>query len=295
MVRDRGALAYDEVHAVVLVFGGMWTDNGRYLYGDTWGWDGNTWVQLATDGPSARQYSGLAYDPVRQITVLFGGWGAGGAPLGDTWEWNGAAWELRSTSGPAPRFEHSMVYDRSAGMCVVFGGHNAVDFFDDSWGWDGTDWVRLGDAGPSSRSSAGMCYDTRRGRGVLFGGQAPSGPWDAGTWETTWPTTPDFDGDGLLDGCDPDIDNDGVPNETDVCDYTPMGIPVNAQGRPMGDFNENCAVDFNDFDVFSVCLWVSGPGIKPWFQECEDVFDFDADIDVDLRDFAGFQTSFGRE
>lgn len=31
----------------------------------------------------------------------------------------------------------------------------------------------------------------------------------------------EFDEDGLGDVCDPDTDGDGVPNEVDVCDFTP--------------------------------------------------------------------------
>ena len=103
----------------------------------------------------------------------------------------------------------------------------------------------------------------------------------------------DFDGDGLIDDCDPDVDGDGVLNELDLCPYTPLGVPVNEDGRPMGDWDEDCVVDFDDFEVYAICLDISGPGIPALFQECRDVFDFNDDEDVDLADFAEFQVSFG--
>ena len=47
---------------------------------------------------------GLAYDPVRQRTVLFGG--ASGTLLDDTWEFDGQDWAQIATAN-APRFENA--------------------------------------------------------------------------------------------------------------------------------------------------------------------------------------------
>jgi len=60
----------------------------------------------------------------------------------------------------------------------------------------------------------------------------------------------DFDNDGTPDGYDPDIDGDGVPNVTDVCDFTPQGVPVDDQGRPRADLNLDCEVDLRDYAIF---------------------------------------------
>ena len=40
----------------------------------------------------------------------------------------------------------------------------------------------------------------------------------------------DFDGDGIGDACDPDIDGDGVANDLDTCPNTPIGETVDANG-----------------------------------------------------------------
>jgi len=65
----------------------------------------------------------------------------------------------------------------------------------------------------------------------------------------------DFDGDGTPDVCDRDIDNDGIPNVPDVCDFTPPGVPVNAEGRPRADLNLDCIVDLRDFAIFQNSLF----------------------------------------
>jgi hypothetical protein len=105
----------------------------------------------------------------------------------------------------------------------------------------------------------------------------------------------DFDGDGLLDECDPDVDNDGVANESDVCNETAAGQPVNPRGGPMGDVTDDCVVTLADHYYFEFCLGDSGPAAPPLFLECVEVFDFDADGDVDLRDYASFQRLFGAD
>lgn len=61
---------------------------------------------------------------------------------------------------------------------------------------------------------------------------------------------------------------------------------------PFGDFFNDCDVDLEDYALLEVCLWFSGPGVIPPFDECIDVFDFDPDNDVDLGDVAKFQQVF---
>ncbi|MHC4696728.1 MAG: hypothetical protein ACYTFA_08305 [Planctomycetota bacterium] len=62
----------------------------------------------------------------------------------------------------------------------------------------------------------------------------------------------DFDGDGIPDIIDPDIDDDGVPNEEDVCDYTPMLLPaglIEPDGSVRGDLDGDCDVDLDDYAI----------------------------------------------
>lgn len=47
-----------------------------------------------------------------------------------------------------------------------------------------------------------------------------------------------------------DTDGDGVDDAIDVCNNTPAGIAVDAEGRPLGDMDLDCDVDLDDFAVF---------------------------------------------
>ncbi len=63
-------------------------------------------------------------------------------------------------------------------------------------------------------------------------------------------TNGDFDGDGIADDCDPDIDDDGVINRNDDCDRTTPGAVVDGRGRPVGDLNLDCRTDLLDHMAF---------------------------------------------
>jgi hypothetical protein len=69
--------------------------------------------------------------------------------------------------------------------------------------------------------------------------------------EACVPSAPDdFDGDGIPDNCDADIDNDGVLNSADACPFTPLGLAVGSDGRPKADMNSDCLVDGLDVQMF---------------------------------------------
>ncbi|MGB2985026.1 MAG: hypothetical protein WBE26_04010 [Phycisphaerae bacterium] len=103
---------------------------------------------------------------------------------------------------------------------------------------------------------------------------------------------PNFDGDEWIDACDWDIDNDGVHNEIDVCDFTPPGVPVDTRGRPISDTNNSCLVDLGDVGRLIDCVDRGGPGVS-LSRTCTIPYGYDPDDDVDLYDVAGFQNAFG--
>lgn len=103
---------------------------------------------------------------------------------------------------------------------------------------------------------------------------------------------PDFDGDGSVNNCDADDDNDGVNDNLDVCDSTQLGALVRDNGTLICDQDADCDVDWDDLDHFQNCFTQSGPNDPfPHPQFCPR-FDFDLDLDVDIRDFAFFQMQF---
>ena len=165
-------MTYDSARGMTVLFGGH---DGSYR-GDTWEWDGSTWTQRSTTGPSPRLSSAMAYDSGRGVTVLFGGYYYGGSAVyyGDTWEWDGTEWTQRSTAGPRPRRDHAMIYNDALDAVVLFGGRTgSYQYTNDAWRWDGQAWTPLAlGAGPSSRGSHAMVYDAARGTTVLFGGES---------------------------------------------------------------------------------------------------------------------------
>jgi hypothetical protein len=182
------AMAYDTARRKVVVFGGIANAANNVYLGDTWEWDGTTWAQRATTGPSPRALHAMAYDPVRGKVVLFGGVNApGGSGFNDTWEWDGTSWAQRATTGgPSQRYFHSMAYDSARSRVVLFGGYNS-GFLGDTWTWDGGSWTQVAVTGPTPRDAHEMAYDGARGTVVLFGGYNGGYLGDTWTWDgTSW-------------------------------------------------------------------------------------------------------------
>jgi len=122
----------------------------------------------------------------------------------------------------------------------------------------------------------------------ILGGQA----FDCNANEIIDRCEPDFDGDGVIDGCDDDTDDDGVLNNADVCDFTPVGAPIRADGAPMGDADQDCALTNADYFILFDCYYFGGPDEPISDRMCRTNFDFDRTDALDLRDFAVFQVSF---
>lgn len=91
------------------------------------------------------------------------------------------------------------------------------------------------------------------GNARVFAGVVDIGAYEAPSMDCD----SDFDGDSEADCIDFDIDSDGIRNGADQCDYTPLGAPIDAAGRPLGDVDRDCDTDLQDFALFQ--LGITGP------------------------------------
>jgi hypothetical protein len=119
----------------------------------------------------------MAYDPVRQRVLLFGGYDATNRHLADTWEWDGNHWTQQAPApSPSARSGHAMVHQDARQRLMLFGGQVWPNgsLLADTWEWDGSQWEqRMPPTTPPAQRSHAMTFDSARQRVVSFG---------AGTW-----------------------------------------------------------------------------------------------------------------
>jgi hypothetical protein len=123
--RSGHAMAYDDARQTVVLFGGETvSDAGPPYFTDTWEFHAGTWKNVSPPpaaSPPPRVHHGMAYDPRRKRTVLYGGY-TGGAGRKDTWEWDGVAWEQMTPAdhpgGDAGDINGAMAWDDARSQMV---------------------------------------------------------------------------------------------------------------------------------------------------------------------------------
>ncbi len=193
--RSDAGFVYDSARTRMVLYGG---NAGGGPFGgpsndETWAWDGQTWTQLQpTNTPGGLALHGMAYDPLRDRVVVYGGLDNNAFPIAknETWEFDGTNWTQAMPSvDPGPREHPAMCWDPVNGRVLLFGGIDPqIGGFSDTWSYDGTNWTRLTTMGaPAPRSRAEMVFDTARGVAVLQGG---TDPMNGNVFDETW----EFDG-----------------------------------------------------------------------------------------------------
>ncbi|CAN5923387.1 hypothetical protein BH11MYX3_BH11MYX3_21680 [soil metagenome] len=147
--RGAAAMAYDPKAKRIVLFGGRTGPRGLAPpLDDTWIWDGSTWTTLSASDPHPTRRSGavIAYDPARNVLVMFGG-EQGTTALSDTWELRGRVWsQISSTTQPPARIQHGMAFDPASRRLLMSGGSAPAE----TWAWDGVDWTRVAAAGSTT-------------------------------------------------------------------------------------------------------------------------------------------------
>ena len=194
--RNAHAAAYDEASETLTLFGG---NDGVSGLGDTWGWDGSQWTQLAPlNSPSPRWGHMMVWDRETDRIILHGGFNAELGYLNDTWMWDGVTWTFVSNAGPTCGFA-GMAYAADRSATVLYGGATASGRSRDTWEFDGiASWTLVTDNSPPGfRSFHTMVYDEAAERIHMFGGQLPGGVetndnwvYDDGSWTNLGPSGP---------------------------------------------------------------------------------------------------------
>lgn len=142
--RFPGGMVYDAARQEILLYSGHFAAaSGEFVnYDDLWAWDGSSWREIATDGPTPghRTHAGFVYDPVEKEVLLIGS--GSDTFLRDVWAWDGTIWEDVPTSNTPARSGNNVAYDPARDRFVLFGGveRPGGKALDDTWEWDRTQW-----------------------------------------------------------------------------------------------------------------------------------------------------------
>jgi len=142
----------------------------------------------------------IAYDPVRDELVIFGGVQTdqfNNAAVQGMWTWDGATFaEKTPATMPPKRHNAGMVWDSARNEIVMFGGRDGSTLLNDTWTWDGTNWTNKNPVTkPTGRWSFSMVFDAARSEAVVFGGGIGSPvtnetwTWDGTNWTEESPAT----------------------------------------------------------------------------------------------------------
>lgn len=185
--RSDASLAYDASRQRVVLFGGR---AGQFpnetIRTDTWEWDGGSWTQRATTGPSPRVHQSMAYDRARQRVVLYGGFSVvSNQELRDVWEWNGTAWTQAGAAVPPDRIARGVAFDEAGSrLLLISAQESGTGVFVDSW--DGSVIAPVTGAAPGCAPQAGALASLAASGVFFFGcaGPATDAQWRfaSGTW-----------------------------------------------------------------------------------------------------------------
>jgi len=236
--RFLAAATYDAKRGEVVLFGGARGNEANTL-ADTWTYNGTTWtLRTPATSPPARAGAAIAYDPIRERVVLYGGAVAISGAAGrhaDTWEWDGTTWtQIVPPTSPGPRHVASMVFDPDRGRIVLLNGFGEGSTRpDDIWEWDGATWTLRAPDGDFPGGLVSFAYHAADHQYLAFSGFDFIGSASEKTWvlESRAPTadhetcivgTFDDDGDGLAGCADPDC----WPVCTPLCPPTTTCAPT---------------------------------------------------------------------
>lgn len=162
-------------------------------------------ADMSPPSPDARRWSSMAYVPLVNSVILFGGDNVS-SQFDDTWKFDAALsrWSQITVNGQKPdtRFGHCMI-SIDNDRILMFGGmknNPGIIYYGDTWIFDCSNntWTELSlSTAPSARSFFSMAKNSAANKVILFGGQDSNGKlqdtWifdiNASTWSIRAPAT----------------------------------------------------------------------------------------------------------
>jgi len=182
-VRWGHGLVYDPDDKVFIMFGGK--DYGGCLM-DIWQYNitTNLWTQRAGNGyMGPRANFAMAYDSVKHLVVLVGGWKDSPATYyNDTavYDYGHDQWTQKTSLPADAREDPGMAYDRDSVGMLFYGGTVGSLYYGDTWFYNTTTdhWSRWDVGGSSIPAMFGvsMAYDSSGKKMALFGGYQTNSP-----------------------------------------------------------------------------------------------------------------------
>ena len=134
----------------------------------------------------------MAFDPVRDEIVTFGGWRHTGPITDETWIFKGGRWaHLHPAHVPPARDTAVLVFDAALGRVVMYGGRDVpasatagtggevggIRFAADTWTWSGSDWTEQHPAHRPVLFVPDGTYDYVRNQLLLLGFDGQMETW----------------------------------------------------------------------------------------------------------------------
>ena len=192
--RSAHGMTYDSNRSRIVLFGGRQArpePDGQLTYlADTWVWRENAWTELFTpNAPSGRQLFGMAFDPIRDRVVLFGGATKGATAdqqeiLYDTWEFDGTTWrQVAEASKPQVRTPQ-LAFDDARNQMVLVGTDTDLKTLMYTYDAAAQTWVEVKpEKLPACANNSSTVARAGRGTLVLVGGLCSA---ENTTLDQTW-------------------------------------------------------------------------------------------------------------
>jgi hypothetical protein len=179
-------MVYQTHDNTIVLFGGVCTDSA--VTGDTWEFDGTAWKKNdSASDPDRLSAEGMAYDSVRQQTMMFGGTLAFGSPTGGTHVYTNHVWSTPPdpVASPAGRSLFAFVSNPDQQLVWMFGGMNDTGLGTEFWQFQNGVWSKLPTTnGPGVCPTPNGVYDSNRMKLVVVCSDSTLYEWDGAVWKT---------------------------------------------------------------------------------------------------------------